>query len=225
MCAEAAVPVIAIDGPSGAGKGTVAREVAARLGFHYLDSGALYRAAALAGLEAGADLENASDIARIILKSGIKFSDGRAWIGARDVTEAIRDERIGEAASRIAALPPVREALLGIQRGMRRPPGLVAEGRDMGTVVFPDARLKIFLTASPEARAARRYKQLMEKGMRANMAALLQDIQARDARDSERATAPLRKSASAVVVDTTDMTVAAAVAQVLSLYRQAPLAP
>jgi cytidylate kinase len=225
MCAEAAVPVIAIDGPSGAGKGTVAREVAARLGFHYLDSGALYRAAALAGLEAGADLENASDIARIILKSGIKFSDGRAWIGARDVTEAIRDERIGEAASRIAALPPVREALLGIQRGMRRPPGLVAEGRDMGTVVFPDARLKIFLTASAEARAARRYKQLMEKGMRANMAALLQDIQARDARDSERATAPLRKSASAVVVDTTDMTVAAAVAQVLSLYRQAPLAP
>ncbi|MFN7085822.1 MAG: (d)CMP kinase [Burkholderiales bacterium] len=213
-------PVIAIDGPSASGKGTVAQRVAQALGFHYLDSGALYRLVALAALEAGLDLEDESRIERIALNLNIKFND-TVWLDGKDVSAAIRDEAISAAASRVAALAGVRKALLARQRAFRQPPGLVADGRDMGSVVFPDAVLKIYLTASPEARAERRYKQLMEKGMNANMNALLQDIRDRDARDSARAVAPLQKSADAIYLDTTRLPVEAVVAEVLAQYRRA----
>ena len=217
--------VIAIDGPSASGKGTVAQGVAAALGFHYLNSGALYRTVAQAAAEAGVSLDNESGLAAIARSLKAEFLGDTVVLEGRDVTDAIRAEGIGTAASRVAAWPSVRVALLDRQREFRRPPGLVADGRDMGSVVFPDAALKIFLTASPEERAARRHKQLMDKGMSATMTALLQDIRARDERDSERAVAPLQKRADAVLLDTTHMSVAEAVAQVLALYRQAPGAP
>ena len=218
-------PVIAIDGPSASGKGTVAQGVANALGFHYLNSGALYRTVAVAAIKAGTDLEKESGVLGITLKLKVKFSKGSVKLDGREVTDVIQREEISAAASRIAAFPKVRNALLKRQRGFRKPPGLVADGRDMGTVVFPDAVLKIYLTASPEERAARRYKQLMGKGLGATMAALLQDIRARDARDSDRAAAPLQKSADAILIDTTRMTAAEAIAQVLALYKQVSRAP
>ena len=218
-------PVIAIDGPSASGKGTVAQGVASALGFHFLNSGALYRAVALRALESGLDLENESGLSDIALKLNANFKGEMVTLEGRNVTDAVRTEEVSVAASRIAGLAGVRKALLKRQRAFRQPPGLVADGRDMGTVVFPDAVLKIFLTASPEARAERRYKQLMGKGLGANMAALLQDIRERDQRDSTRATAPLKKDAGAVLVDTTRMTAAEAIAQVLALYKQVPRAP
>ena len=223
--AAGAPPVIAIDGPSASGKGTVAQGVAGALGFHYLNSGALYRLVAMAALEAGADLDNESILSGITLNLRAEFDGDRVRLGGRDATDAIVAEPVSTAASRIAALAGVRKALLARQHAFRRPPGLVADGRDMGSVVFPDAVLKIFLTASLEVRAARRYKQLMEKGMNATMAALLQDIRERDQRDTMRATAPLQRSANAVLIDTTNMSAADATAQVLALYRQAPKAP
>jgi cytidylate kinase len=215
-----ASPVIAIDGPSASGKGTVAQGVAAALGFHYLNSGALYRTVALAAMRAKVPIEE-SGLAALAHKLNAKFHGDNVELEGRDATREIRSEEVGVLASRIAALPRVRSALLERQRAFRRPPGLVADGRDMGSVVFPDAGLKIFLTATPEERARRRYKQLMDKGMGANMAALLQDIRERDSRDSERASAPLQKSADAVLLDTTRMSAADAVAQVLALYKQA----
>lgn len=215
-----ATPVIAIDGPSASGKGTVAQKVAEALGFHFLDSGALYRLVALAAMEAGLDLENASDVSHIARNLKVKFSGSAIEMGARDVSLAIREERVSGAASKVAALTPVREALLERQRAFREPPGLVADGRDMGSVVFPDATLKIFLTADAVERAKRRYKQLMEKGLGASMNALLQEILDRDARDSRRAAAPLQKCADAILLDTTNMSVDAAVAQVLALYNE-----
>ena len=218
-------PVIAIDGPSASGKGTVAQLVARDLGFHYLDSGALYRLVALAALEAGLNLDDGLRVSDIALNINTKFNGETVRIGSRDVTDAIRAESISGAASQVAALPGVRDALITRQRAFRRPPGLVADGRDMGSVVFPDATLKIFLTASPEERAKRRHKQLMEKGMDATMAALLQDILDRDTRDTTRATAPLQKSVDAVEIDTTGMTIAAVVAQVLAQCRHALRAP
>lgn len=214
-------PVIAIDGPSASGKGTIAELVAQTLGFHYLDSGALYRIVGLVGGERGANLDNDLEISNISLNLKIKFESGRVWVDARDVTGQIRGEIAGAAASRVAVLPGVRKALMALQRGFRRPPGLVADGRDMGSVVFPDAALKIYLTASPEERARRRYKQLMEKDSGASMAALLQDIRDRDFRDSTRAAAPLLKCADAIEIDTTGMPVDDVVAQVLHLYRKA----
>lgn len=217
-------PVIAIDGPSASGKGTVAQLVARRLGFHYLDSGALYRLVALAALGAGINLEDELRVSDIALNINVNFNDV-VRLDGKDVSDAIRDEMIGTAASRVAALPQVRQALLARQRAFRRPPGLVADGRDMGSVVFPDAELKIFLTATPEARAERRHKQLMEKGMSASMNALLQDIRDRDARDSARAVAPLQKCADAIYLDTTALTVEAVVAEVMAHYRTAPKAP
>lgn len=223
--AAGAPPVIAIDGPSASGKGTVAQGVAGTLGFHYLNSGSLYRTVALAALEAGANLDDESTLSAITLNLRAEFNGDRVTLGGRNVSEVIVGEAVSVAASRIAALPAVRTALLTRQRAFRKPPGLVADGRDMGSVVFPDAVLKIFLTASLEARAARRYKQLMEKGMDATMAALLQDIRERDQRDTMRATAPLQKSANAVLIDTTYLSAADAVAQVLALYQQAPRAP
>ncbi len=218
-------PVIAVDGPSASGKGTVAQLVARHLGFHFLDSGVLYRLVALAALDAGADLDDDSRISDIALKLKATFSDNLVQMGGWDVSLAIRAERIGEAASRVAALPGVRRALLQRQRGYRRQPGLVADGRDMGSVVFPDAVLKVFLTATPEERAQRRYKQLMEKGLSANMAVLLQDIRERDARDSARSVAPLEKAPDAVQIDTTGMTVDAVVAEVLARFSAAQRAP
>lgn len=218
-------PVIAIDGPSASGKGTVAQGVAGELGFHYLNSGALYRAVAVAAMKAGADLEIESILYGIALNINDKLSGDSVELDGADVTDAIRTEEVSAAASRIAAHPKVRNALLERQRRFRRPPGLVADGRDMGTVVFPDAALKIYLTASPDERAARRHKQLMGKGLDANMAALLQDIRERDQRDSARAAAPLKKSADAVLIDTTHSSAADAIAQVLALYKQAPRAP
>lgn len=213
-------PVIAIDGPSASGKGTIAEAVAQRLGFHYLDSGALYRIVGLVSGERGANLDNDLEISNISLNLNIKFEFGRVWVDGRDVSELIRGEVAGAAASRVAVLPGVRKALMALQRGFRRLPGLVADGRDMGSVVFPDAALKIYLTASPEERARRRYKQLMEKDSGASMAALLQDIRDRDLRDSTRAAAPLLKCADAIEIDTTGMPVGEVVAQVLHLYQK-----
>lgn len=213
-------PVIAIDGPSASGKGTVARLVARALGFHYLDSGALYRLVGLAAQEAGINLENELMVSDIALNLNVIFKEETIRLDGRDVSDAIRAEAVSHGASRVAALPGVRRALLERQRALRQPPGLVADGRDMGSVVFPDAALKIFLTATAEERAGRRYKQLMEKGMSASMNALLQDISGRDARDSARAAAPLQKCVDAIQIDTTGMTVEAVVEQVLMLYRQ-----
>ena len=218
-------PVIAIDGPSASGKGTVARGVADALGFHYLDSGALYRAVALASLERGASADNEAEIVTIARNMEVRFMSETVQLDGRDVSILIRTEAVSARASQVAALPEVRAALLERQRAFRRPPGLVADGRDMGSVVFPDAALKVFLTASPEERARRRYKQLMEKGLSANMAILLQDIRERDARDSARAVAPLQKCPDAIEIDTTAMTVAEAVSKILALYAQAVRAP
>jgi cytidylate kinase len=217
---NAAPPVIAIDGPSASGKGTIAAAVAQRLGFHYLDSGALYRIVGLVGGERGANLDNNAEISDISLNLKIKFNGDRVLVDNREVSELIRSEAAGAAASRVAALPGVRSALMILQRSFRQPPGLVADGRDMGSVVFPDAQLKIYLTATPEERALRRHKQLIEKGSNASMAALLQDIRDRDFRDSNRAVAPLLKCTDAIEIDTTGSPVAAVVAQVLHLYQK-----
>jgi cytidylate kinase len=216
----AAPPVIAIDGPSASGKGTIAAAVAQRLGFHYLDSGALYRIVGLIGSEHGVSLDDDAKITRITLNLNVKFDGAGILIAGREVSDLIRSEVAGAAASRVAALPGVRAALISLQRSFRQPPGLVADGRDMGSVVFPDARLKIYLTATAEERALRRYKQLIEKDSGASMATLLQDIRDRDFRDSNRAVAPLLKCTDAVEIDTTGIPVDAVVAQVLYLYQK-----
>lgn len=215
---ESPVPVIAIDGPSASGKGTVALGVAQALGFNYLDSGAIYRVLGLAALRAGADLEMESAVLVIATRIDIAFCAERVLLTGEDVSEAIREEPVSAAASHVSLHARVRAALLSRQREFRRAPGLVADGRDMGSVVFPDAKLKIYLTASAEARALRRYKQLIGKGLSANMTALLQDIMLRDQRDSERKAAPLKKQVDAIEVDTTQLTAAQAIAQVLVYY-------
>ena len=214
-----AAPVIAIDGPSASGKGTVAQAVASELGFHYLDSGALYRIVGLAVMRAGGDLNDESQVLSILLKTNIKFEGSQVLLNGADVAEAIRAEPVSAAASQVGAHARVRAALLQRQRDFRQPPGLVADGRDMGSVVFPDSVLKIYLTASAEARAERRYKQLIGKGFDANIAALLQEIMLRDQRDSERSAAPLLKCADAIEVDTTQLSVAQSIARVMALYR------
>jgi len=218
-------PVIAIDGPSASGKGTVAQRVARELGFHCLDSGSLYRLVALAAQKRGVALDDEAELAKLAQHLPVEFQGEEILMDGMRVTDEIRSEICAEGASKVAAFPKVRLALLKTQRAFRKPPGLVAEGRDMSATVFPDAKLKVFLTASTEARAERRYKQLMEKGMDATMAALLQDIRERDQRDMTRPTAPLQRSADAVLIDTTKMSAADAVAQVLALYKQAPRAP
>src|SRR5689334_728965 len=219
------IPVIAIDGPSASGKGTVSRRVAEVLAFHFLDSGALYRLVALAVLERGVDIQHAADAAAVAANLNAQFESDAIWLDGRDVTDAIRDERVSGAASAVAALQPVRQALLERQRAFRKPPGLVADGRDMGSVVFPDATLKIFLTADAAERARRRYKQLIEKGLGASMDALLQEILDRDKRDMQRADAPLQKSVDSVEIDTTGMPVDAVVAAILKEYERAKTAP
>jgi len=214
------IPVIAIDGPSASGKGTIAAAVAKRLGFHYLDSGALYRIVGLVAGERGVNLDDDSEVSLISLNLNIKFIEEEVWVDGRDVSNLIRGEVEGAAASRVASLPGVRAALMTLQRGFRQMPGLVADGRDMGSVVFPDAGLKIYLTATPEERAQRRYKQLIAKEVDASMAALLQDIRDRDYRDSNRATAPLLKCSDAIEFDTTGIPVELVVAKVLQLYQE-----
>jgi len=218
------VPVMTIDGPSGSGKGTVSRAAARALGWALLDSGALYRLVALAGRQAALSLDDEAGLARMAETAEIRFGAGDSgeeavWLGAREVTDAIRTEQAGNDASKVAALPKVRAALLERQRRFAAPPGLVADGRDMGTVVFPDAEVKIFLTASAAERALRRHKQLKEKGVAANLAALSLEIEERDRRDMNRAIAPLTPSADAVLLDTTGMPVDAVVERVLEMAR------
>jgi cytidylate kinase len=213
-----AIPVITIDGPTASGKGTVAHRVAAKLGFHYLDSGALYRLTALSAMRQQIPLTDEHALAKAAEKLPCKFVGDQILLANENVTSAIRAEEVGNMASKIAALPAVRHALAGLQLGFRVTPGLVADGRDMGTIVFPHAVLKVFLTASAEARAERRYKQLIEKGFSASMEDLLKDLRERDARDSSRAIAPLKPAEGAHILDTSDMTADQAVDQVLKWY-------
>ena len=213
------VPVIAIDGPSASGKGTVAQRVAETLGMHYLDSGALYRLLGLAAQRHGVALDDEAGLAALAGRVDIRFEKGDTWLDGAKVGDELRTEEAGSAASKVAALPKVRAALLDKQRAFRQAPGLVADGRDMASVVFPDAVLKVFLTASAEARAERRYKQLKQKGMDANIAALLQDIQARDERDTQRSVAPLQQAQGASLLDTTPLNIEQAVQEVLDRYR------
>lgn len=210
---EQGVPVITIDGPGGSGKGTLAGMLAARLGWHLLDSGALYRLLALAANNHGADLTNEEMLTGLAAHLDVQFiaaegdQEQRTVLEGEDVSRTIRTETIGAGASRVAALPAVRQALLARQQAFREAPGLVADGRDMGTVVFPDAQLKIFLTASPEIRAERRYRQLLEKGETASLAGLLDEINARDERDMNRSIAPLRPAEDAILIDSSHMSI------------------
>ena len=215
-----AIPVIAIDGPSASGKGTIALAVAKKLGFHYLDSGSLYRLVALAAVKEATRLDDEAALARRALHLHVTFESGEIFLFGQKVTDAIRSEECGIGASRVAVLPAVRAALLERQWAFRQAPGLVAEGRDMGTVVFPDARLKVFLTASAEVRAERRYKQLKEKGINANIRTLLQELRERDQRDSARSSAPLQMAVDARELDSTGLGIDEIVRQVLDWYRQ-----
>lgn len=215
---KAKIPVIAIDGPTASGKGTVAQKVAQQLGFHYLDSGALYRLTALSVLRRGVSLTDEHALAKAAEHLHCHFDGAHIFLANEDVTQAIRAEEVGNTASRIATLITVRQALYGLQLSFRKPPGLVADGRDMGTVIFPSARLKVFLTASVEARATRRYKQLIDKGFSANIEDLSKDLKERDERDMNRSSAPLKPAEGAYHLDTSDMTADEAVQQVLSWY-------
>ena len=223
------IPVICIDGPTASGKGTVAAEVAKRLGYHFLDSGAMYRITAYAALQAGLVIDAAHEtaIAQLAKSLPVRFDGGRVYLGNEDVTDAIRTEEAGMNASRVSALPSVRTALVDLQHGFQRLPGLVADGRDMGTVIFPDAPLKVFLTASAACRAERRYKQLISKGFQANIDDLRADLEARDARDSSRSVAPLKPAQDALVLDNSTLTIKQAVNQVMNwwLERQPFAAP
>jgi len=212
--------VLTIDGPSGSGKGTVANLVAARLGWPMLDSGALYRLVGLAARKAGLDLSQEQEVAMLARRLQVRFAEGRVWLDGVDVSNAIRSESAGNDASKVAALPLVRAALLDWQRDASVPPGLVADGRDMGTTVFPAAEVKVFLTASPEERAKRRYNQLKEKGFEANITDLSAEIRERDERDRTRAVSPLVPAADAVIIDSSRMGIDEVVAEVLTLVRR-----
>ena len=218
------IPVIAIDGPAASGKGAVAQAIAEQLGFHYLDSGAIYRAAALAVIHAEKNIDSPdlseTDLAEIASGMHLSFKSGEIWLSNQNITDAIRTEACGNNASKIAVLPRLRKALLELQQSFRRTPGLVAEGRDMGTVVFPDAGLKIYLTASAQVRAERRYKQLMEKGINANIRDLLNEIELRDTRDLSRSVAPLRTGNDTITIDTTTLDLAQSIEAVLKFYKR-----
>ena len=219
------VPVITIDGPSGSGKGTVCRRIATALGWHLLDSGALYRLVALAGARANLAIEDEAGHAARALAMDVRFGatpegDEQVFLGDQDVTAEIRTERAGNLASQVASYPSVRRALVERQRRFLAPPGLVADGRDMGTVIFPAASLKVFLTASAEERAGRRHKQLKDKGLDVNLAALSREIAERDARDTTRSVAPLAAAPDAVSLDSTQLSPEAVVARVLELARE-----
>jgi cytidylate kinase len=220
MSEKSQVPVIAIDGPSGSGKGTIARNVASRLGWHLLDSGALYRLVALAAIRNGTPLDDADKLAEVARNLDVRFDSDDAggeqvWLGGSVVTDQVRTEECGKGASTVAPLQPVRTALLALQRGFRRMPGLVADGRDMGTHVFPDAGLKVYLTASADERAERRHKQLKDKGIDVSLAALSRDIEDRDRRDSERSVAPLRPAEDARILDSSGKSIEAVTETVL----------
>jgi cytidylate kinase len=210
------VPVIAIDGPSASGKGTIAKRVAQALGFHYLESGALYRLVALLALRQG--LSDEAALAQAAEHMDVAFSGDEIMLEDQEVSHHIRHEAVGNRASEVAKMPQVRQALLKRQRAFREPPGLVADGRDMGTVVFPDAAFKVFLTASPQVRAERRYKQLIEKGISANLRALSHDLEERDARDRNRAVAPLIPAPDSQVLDSSALSIDAVVARILQQY-------
>lgn len=216
------VPILTIDGPSGAGKGTVSRAVAASLGWHYLDSGAIYRALALAAQKQGINLQDQDAVCKVAQTMSLEFiceNQVSVILDGEEITGQLGLETTGKSASIVAALPAVRQALLQKQKDFMRLPGLVADGRDMGTVVFPEAQTKVFLTASAIKRAERRYKQLKEKGIDANLTLLAQEIEDRDRRDSERQTAPLAMAPDAIYIDSSDMTQEAVIQEVLSLVR------
>lgn len=216
------IPVLTIDGPSGSGKGTISRRLASHLGWHYLDSGALYRAVGVAAMKAGIDMGDEASVEACARRTQIRFADdargeARVLVNGEDVTDELRLESTGTAASAIASMAGVRAALVQMQHDFRAVPGLVADGRDMGTVIFPDAFCKVFLTASAAERADRRHKQLMQKGVSVNLDSLLEEIVARDVRDANRALSPLKPAADAVSIDTTGVAIDAVVAQVLAL--------
>jgi len=213
------IPVIAIDGPSASGKGTVAQLVATELGFHYLDSGALYRIVALASQQANIAWDNATEVAACAKMLHIRFIEDRVYLNANDVSDAIRTEQMGKGASQVAVHELLREVLLDLQHSFRQAPGLVADGRDMGSVVFKNAQLKIFLTASTEIRAKRRYQQLLDKSQNADYTNILLDLQQRDTRDQERASAPLIMPADALLLETDNLSISAAVSFILVNYR------
>ena len=215
------IPVLCIDGPTASGKGTVAAALAARLGYHFLDSGAMYRITALAALRAGLAISTADEaaIATLAQTLPVRFVDGKVWLGDSDVSDAIRTEEAGMYASKVSALPAVRLALVALQHSFRQLPGLVADGRDMGTVIFPDAALKVYLTATPAKRAERRYKQLISKGISTTLESLRVDLEARDARDSSRAAAPLKPAQDALLLDNSDMSIEISVSQMLDWWQ------
>lgn len=213
-----AVRIITIDGPTASGKGTIASEVARKLGFHYLDSGALFRLAALSCLTQKVDLTDEAVCSGVTRQMRPCFKDGKVFLGDKDVTDAIREEAVGLAASRVATMASVRTAILDLERDFCRAPGLVADGRDMGTVVFPNACLKVFLTAGAQVRAQRRYKQLIQRGISANLADLARDLQERDKRDRERAVSPTRPAPDARLLDSSDQTIEQTVRCVLDWY-------
>ena len=213
------IPVIAIDGPSASGKGTVAQLVAKQLGYHYLDSGALYRIVALAAHKEDIAWDEAADIASLVPRLDIRFEGDQIFLDGENVSDQIRTELMGQGASQVAAHPQVRSALTKLQHTFRKAPGLVADGRDMATVIFPDAITKIFLTASAEVRAERRYQQLVKKGVAADYAAILKDLQDRDARDSTRAVAPLKQAHDAELLDTSHLNIEEAVSKALALIQ------
>jgi len=225
-----AIPVITIDGPSGSGKGTVSRRVAGELGWHFLDSGALYRLVALAARHHAVALDDESSLKTLAGHLDVQFAadegavEGRIILEGEDVTDTLRTEGCGKDASVVAALPPVRQALLQRQRAFQEPPGLVADGRDMGTVVFPTAELKVFLTASRHERARRRHKQLNEKGVNVTLQHILDELAERDARDSGRSISPLRAAKGAVIVDTTRMSIDEVVTSVVAAWRKSAAA-
>ncbi|WP_431066280.1 (d)CMP kinase [Methylotuvimicrobium sp.] len=216
------VPVLTIDGPSGAGKGTVSRAIARKLGWHYLDSGSIYRSLAIAAIAAGADLSDEAVVAEVAKAMVLEFEcadELTVKLDGKDITGQLGLESTGNAASVVAALPEVRKILLQKQKDFRKPPGLVADGRDMGTVVFPDAQNKVFLTASAGERAMRRYKQLKEKGIDANLSSITQEIEERDLRDQQRKAAPLMQADDAVFIDSSDMSIEAVIEQIVNLIR------
>lgn len=219
MMHDKIIPVIAIDGPSASGKGTVAQRVAKELGFHYLDSGALYRLVALKSLQEGVDIADEGALVEIAANLDVVFENGDIFLDGKRVTDAIRTEQCGVLASKLASCQSIRESLMARQRTFRQLPGLVTDGRDMGSVIFPDAVLKVYLTASAEVRAQRRYKQLIEKGISANIDSLQEEIRKRDERDSNRKVAPLQKCSDARLLDTTSLSILQAQNSVLEWYK------
>jgi 3-phosphoshikimate 1-carboxyvinyltransferase len=219
------IPVLCVDGPTASGKGTLASALAAALGYHFLDSGALYRIAAYAAVQSGLALEatNEAAIAALAGNLAIRFEGEQVWLGGQEVSEAIRTEQAGMDASAVSSLPSVRAALMDVQQRFRRLPGLVADGRDMGTVVFPDAQLKVFLTASAQRRGERRYKQLISKGISTTLDSLCADLAARDLRDSTRAVAPLKPAQDAMLLDNSELTVEKSITQVLDWWQSKQL--